>query len=67
MSGFELVAGIIGIFFGAGVVVGGLLVIALPLFQRGRRGGVRYMNGAGWQDPPARRDDDHMPPRWPGL
>jgi hypothetical protein len=67
MSGFELVAGVIGIFFAVGIAVGVLVVIALPQLRRSRRG-RRYMNGGGWQEPPrppAPRDDD-KPPRWPG-
>jgi hypothetical protein len=72
MSGFELVAGVIGIFFVVGIAVGVLVVIALPQLRRGRRGrrymndSRRYMSGGGWQEPPARRDDDERPPRWPG-
>jgi hypothetical protein len=66
MSGFELVAGVIGIFFTVGIVVGVLIVIALPPIRhylRVRRN--RYMKGGGWQEPPA-LDDDSDPPRWPG-
>jgi hypothetical protein len=71
MSGFELVAGVIGIFFVVGIAVGVLVVIALPQLRPGRRrryvnDGRRYMNRGGWQEPPAGRDDDGKPPRWPG-
>ena len=68
MSGFELVAGVIGIFFVAGIAVGVLVVIALPQLRRIWRGwrGGGYMNGGGWQQPPAGRGDDERRPRWPG-
>lgn len=64
MSGIELVASIVGIFFAVGVVVGVLAVIALPRIRYYRRGN-RYMNGGGWQEPAATGDDEE-PPRWPG-
>ncbi len=66
MTGFELIAGIIGIFFIVGIAVGVLLVVALPQLRR-RRSGVRYLKGGDWQEPPSLgRDDDDKPPRWPG-
>ena len=65
MTGFELVAGVIGIFFIAGIVMGFLIVAVLP-----RRRGRRYMNGGDWQELPPRNghDDDERPPppSWPG-
>jgi hypothetical protein len=64
MSGFELVAVIIGIFFMVGIAVGVLIVIALPPIRHYRRA-RRYMEGGGWQEPAA-LDDDGDPPRWPG-
>ena len=69
MGGFELVAGVIGIFFVAGIGVGVLLVIALPLFRRGGRGGRGgggHRNQDDWREPP-RPGDYGGPPRWPGL
>jgi hypothetical protein len=39
MSGFEVVAAVIGVFFVAGFGVGVLLVIALPACRRRRRAG----------------------------
>jgi hypothetical protein len=63
MSGFELVASVIGIFFTVGIVVGVLIVIALPQLRHYRRV-RRYMDGGVWQEPPALDDSD--PPRWPG-
>jgi len=68
MSGFELIAGVIAIFFVAGIAVGVLLVIALPQLRQVWRSwrGIRYMNRAGWQEPPAPRHDDAKRPRWPG-
>jgi hypothetical protein len=59
VTGFELAAGVIGIFFVAGVVVGVLIVAILPSWR-----GRRSMND-GWHDLPP-RDDDMRPPRWPG-
>jgi hypothetical protein len=61
VTGFELVAGVIGIFFVAGLVMGVLIVAILPRLL-GRR---RYLNRANWQDPPSPGDDE-KPPRWPG-
>jgi hypothetical protein len=69
VSGFELVAGVIAIFFVTGLVMGVLIVAALPRWlgrrSAGRRSGRGYMNGGDWREPP-RRDDDERPPRWPG-
>lgn len=64
MSGFELVAGVICVFFISGIAVGVLVVIALPRLRRPRRG-VRYMNGGDWQEPPALRRDPDDRARWP--
>jgi hypothetical protein len=64
MSGFELVAIIIGIFFAIGIAVGVLIVIALPPIRHYFRA-RRYMSGGDWQEPSA-LDDDGDPPRWPG-
>jgi len=63
VTGFELVAGVISIFFVAGIVMGVLIVAVLP-----RRQGRRYMNGGDWQELPPRNDDDERPPPspWPG-
>jgi hypothetical protein len=61
VTGFELVAGVIGIFFIAGIVMGVLIVAVLPRLRH-----RRYMNGGDWQDPPPPRDDDEKPSRWPG-
>ena len=60
VTGFELVAGVIGIFFVAGLVMGVLIVAVLPRLR-----GRRYLNGADWQDPPPPGDDERLP-RWPG-
>jgi hypothetical protein len=64
VSGFELVAGVIVIFFLAGIVMGVLIVTVLPRWR-----GRRYMGGGDWQELSSRRgdrDDDENPPRWPG-
>jgi len=55
-----LVAGVIGIFFVAGIVVGVLIVTVLPILR-----GRRYMNGGDRYELPLPRDDDDGPPRWP--
>lgn len=60
MSGFELVAGVIGIFFVAGIVLGVLIVTVLPMWRgRGRR------RRGGWYELPPRGNDER-PTRWPG-
>lgn len=61
MTGFELVAGVIGIFFVAGIVMGVLIVSVFPRWR-----GRRYMNGGDWRELPPPRDDDERPPHWPG-
>ena len=61
MSGFELVAGVIGIFFVAGMVMGVLVVTVLPRWRS-----RRYTNDGDWHELPP-RDDDEMSPRWPGT
>jgi MFS superfamily sulfate permease-like transporter len=67
MSGFEIVAIVVGIFFVVGIVVGVLLVVALPVLQayfRHRRNRRRHMKAANWQK--LTRDEDTRPPPWPG-
>ena len=73
MTGFELVASVIGIFFIVGIAVGVLLVIALPSLRfiwramlRRLRYGRRYMDGGDWRELPPPRDGGEKPPRWPG-
>jgi hypothetical protein len=63
VSGFELVAGVVAIFFVTGLAMGGLIVAVLPWWLGRRRAGRRSVIGGGWREP--RRDDDR-PPRWPG-
>jgi hypothetical protein len=62
VSGFELVAGVIGGIFVGGIVIGVLLVAVFPKFRRHE---LTYLDGAGWQEPPPARDDDLRPPTWP--
>jgi hypothetical protein len=64
MSGFELVAIVIGMFFIVGIVVGVLMVIALPPIRHYRRM-RKYMKDAHWPGVPS-AEDDSGPPRWPG-
>jgi hypothetical protein len=63
MNGFALVAGVIGIFFAVGIVVGVLIVTALPQIRHYRRM-RKYMKDGHWHEPPA-RDNDSGSPRWP--
>jgi hypothetical protein len=63
VSGFELVAIVIGIFFVVGIIVGVLIVIGLPQIRQYRRM-RRYMKGGHWHEPAA-NDDERHPPRWP--
>jgi len=59
VTGFELVAGVIGIFFVTGIVMGVLIVAVLPRLR-----GRGYMKGGDWRELPP-RDDDEKEPRWP--
>ena len=61
MSGIELAAIVIGMFFAAGVVAG-VLIVALPRVRRWRRYD-RYQE-SGWRQPSLPGGDS--PPRWPG-
>jgi hypothetical protein len=66
MDAALVVATIVGVFFVVGLVVGGIVVIALPLF-RGRRSGRDKRREPG--DRPDRRKfergDPDDRPRWP--
>ena len=68
MRGFEIIAIVISVFFGIGIAVGMLLVIALApirgilLNRRNRR---RYRGGGNWWKLPP-DDERRRPPRWPG-
>jgi hypothetical protein len=67
MSGFDIVAIVIGVFFAIGIAVGMLLVIALPLLQamlRTRRNRRRYKNGGDWWKL-SPDDGVRRPSRWP--
>jgi len=75
VSGFELVAGIIGIFFITGIVMGVLIVAVLPAIWRRRaerdrmlRNRRRYLSNRDWEELPPRhdRDGEERPPPWPG-
>jgi hypothetical protein len=59
MSGFELVACVIAAFFGAGVVVGVLLVEVLPSSRRRR---ARTYSHSGGRGPRMHSPDDEVPP-----
>jgi hypothetical protein len=62
VTGFELVAGVIGIFFVAGIVMGVLIVTVLPRWR-----GHKYMDGGDWPELPPPPRDDERPRRWPGA
>ena len=71
MSPFEAVGAVIVAFFGFGIVMGVLIVVALPVFRRHsaerRRMRVnrrRYTDGNDWREPPS-WGDERIPPRWP--
>jgi hypothetical protein len=62
VSGIGLAAGVIGMFFAAGIVAG-VLIVALPRVRRWRRyGGHRE---SAWRQPSVPGGDE--PPRWPGA
>jgi len=70
VSGFELVAIVIGVFFVAGIAVGVLLVMALPILRATFRSLFwpyrdyrRHLDDGAWRGLP-RRDDDEKPPWW---
>ena len=61
MSGIGLAAGVIGMFFAAGIVAG-VLIVALPRMRRRRRD---MHQEDGWREPSSLSGDG--PPRWPGA
>jgi hypothetical protein len=62
VSGIELVAGVIGMFFAAGIVAG-VLIVALPRVWRRQR--FQRPPDGWWREPPGPGGDE--PPRWPGT
>lgn len=62
MSPFEVVAVVIAAFFGFGIAMGVLIVVALP--RRRRHPG--YLEKGKWEEPPTPPSEDGKPPRWPG-
>jgi hypothetical protein len=70
VSPFEVVATVIIAFFGFGIAMGVLIVVALPVFRRyreeRRRNNRRYMNDGDWEEPSSPDDDKRRPPPWPG-
>ncbi|MGH3266740.1 MAG: hypothetical protein ACRDNS_32700 [Trebonia sp.] len=66
MRSLEIIAIVIGVFFAAGIAVGVLLVITLPLVRAmlwHRRHRRSYRRDGNWSKLSA--DDDRRPPRWP--
>jgi hypothetical protein len=62
VSGIEQAAGIIGMFFAAGMAAG-VLIVALPRARRRQRPEMRQHSG--WREPPGLGGDE--PPRRPGA
>jgi hypothetical protein len=62
VSGFELVAVVIGIFFTTGLAAGALLVIAVGTLRRREDG--RYLENQDWQALPPPPPEDEKPPWW---
>jgi hypothetical protein len=69
---FEAVAAVIAVFFGFGIAMGVLIVVALPAFRRHRDerrrtrdNRRRYLEGGDWRERPS-TGDERNPPRWPG-
>ena len=73
MTAFEIGAAIVAVSLAIGIVVGVLIVIALPQIRH-YRNARKYLDHGGWEEkhldhggweelPP--RDDDERPPRWP--
>jgi hypothetical protein len=72
VSPVAVVAAVIAVFFGFGIAMGVLIVVALPAFRgyreerrRMRSNRRRYLEGRDWPEPPSRGDEE-KPPRWPG-
>jgi hypothetical protein len=72
VTAFEAVTAVIAVFFGFGIVMGALMVVALPAFRRHRderrrirNNRRRYREGGDWREPPS-WGDGRKPPRWPG-
>lgn len=63
MSPFEVVAVVIAVFFGFGIAMGVLIVVALPR----RRKRPAYLENGKWEEPPAPPGEDGKPPPWPGA
>jgi hypothetical protein len=65
VSGFELVAGVIAVFFVTGIGVGVLLMISLPVLRK-RRGLTldNVSDGADWEEPQD-PSEDAGPRHWP--
>ena len=62
MSGIGLAAGVIGMFFAAGIIAG-VLIVAVPRVRRWRR--YDSYQESGWRRPSVPGGDE--PPRWPGV
>ena len=62
MTYFEIGAAIVAVSLAIGILVGVLIVIALPQIRH-YRNARRYLDHGGWEDLPP-RDDDEKPPWW---
>jgi hypothetical protein len=69
VSGFGLVAGVIGAFFAFGIMTGIFAVIALSAIRDGRKRAAIRLAGEerpAWEEPLSPDDGDEAPPPWPG-
>jgi hypothetical protein len=64
MTAFEVGAAIVAVSLAIGIVVGVLIVIALPQIRYYRRA-RRYLDHGGWEELPPPEDNGN-PPHWPG-
>jgi len=69
VSGFGLVAGVIGAFFAFGILTGIFAVIALSAMRDSRKRAAKplaWKDRPAWEEPPGPDDGDEGPPHWPG-
>jgi hypothetical protein len=62
MTAFEIGAAIVAVSLTIGMVLGVLIVIALPQIRYYRKA-RRYLDHGGWEELPP-REDDEKPPWW---
>jgi len=70
VSGFGLVAGVIGAFFAFGIMTGIFAVIALSAMRDSRKRAAKplaWKDRPAWEEPLSPDDSDGAPPLWPGY